>query len=192
MLEKKKEEERDEPMNDSEREKLIRSGKQLLSTIYQDEDIKRDDLEKGKSYLFKEKKPEMGFRVSLEMMKEEGKGYFLSRMNPRKVKERYQVSDESISFYWLTTLNGKNRFDPADLSLISHSMIDFLEGESGPIFMEGVESILKQNSFSRFLGILDHLVDVVDVEEGILVVSLDPKTLSEQRLAQIERKLKTL
>lgn len=179
-------------MKDPKRERLIESGKQLLSTIYGREEMESTELEKGESYLLKEKKPEKALRLSLDRMEKEGKGYCLTRLNPKKIKKRYRASDSSISFYWLTGLEGEKRFDPADLPLISHSMISFLQEKSGPIFIEGIDSILKHNPFSRFLGVLDHIVDIVDVEDGILILSLDPRTLSEQRLAQIERKLESL
>jgi len=177
-------------MNDLDRERVIESGKRLLSTIYEGE--RTPELESGNSYLLKEKNPEEGFRSCFDKMKEYGAGYCLSRNNPTKIKEMYPVDDVSISFYWLTNLKGKNKFAPDELSLISHSMINFLQEEGGIIFMDGVESILKHNSFSRFLGILDHLVDVVDVEEGVFVMSLDPRTVSERRLAQIEQKFELL
>lgn len=180
------EEEDDESMQDLDRKRLIESGKQLLSTMYDEEEEK---LEDGMSYLVKEKKPERGLRLSLKRMEEDGKGYCVTKLNPKKIRKKYDVNENSISFYWITKLEGENNFDPSELPLIAHSMIDFLQEESGPIFLEGAETILKYNSFSSFLGFLDHLVDVVDVENGILILSLDPRTLSEQRLAQIERKL---
>lgn len=189
ILDKESEKEDRESMNENDRERLIRSGKQLLSTIYDHEEMDIPELEKGKSYLLKEKKPEKGLRLSLEKMEKEGTGYCLLGSNPKEIKKRFRISEDSISFYWLTRLEGENRFDPSELPLISHNMINFLQQNGGPIFMEGVESILKYNSFSRFLGVLDHLVDVVDVEDGIFILNLDPRTLSEQRLAQIERKL---
>jgi len=180
-------------IEDSDKQRLIESGKNFLRTLYEDEDKKEiNELEKGKSYIIKEKKPEKGLEFSLKTMEREKNGYVLSSINPKEIKRKYNVSLDSISYNWLTVLEGKNRFNPSNLHLIGHSMIDFLEDKKGPIFMEGVELILKHNSFDRFWGFLNHLVDVVSEEEGTLVLSLDPETLSDQQLAKIERKLQVL
>jgi len=189
MCDEEKEEKDPNTIKDLDRKRLIRSGKQLLSTIYEDEE---KELEKGKSYLLKEKKPERGFRLSLNRMEEEGNGYVLSSINPVDIKRKYDVRGVSISYHWLTVVEGENNFDPSNLHIIGHDMINFLENRSGMIFMEGVEIILNHNSFDRFWGFLNHVVDVVSEEDGILILSLDPSTLSEQSLAQIERKLELI
>jgi len=172
-----------------DKQRLIESGKQLLNTIYEEEVSDDIELESGECYLFKEQKPEEGLKLSLHRMEEEGNGYVLTRLSPKKIKKRYGASEEIAQLYWLTKLDGDRNFDPVDLPLIAHSIINFVEKSGGLIFIEGVETLLKHNSFDRFLSFLDNLVDVVEVEEGILILSLDPRTISEQRLAQIERKL---
>ena len=185
-------------IDDFDREKVVESGKQFLKTVYRGGEKGKTEkkeisiLERGKSYIIKEKKPEKGLELSIKTMEDEGKGYILSSINPEEIKRKYDVSHESISYHWLTAVEGENNFDPSDLHLIGHNMIDFLEEKNGPIFMDVVEIILKQNSFNRFWRFLNHLIDVVSEEEGILVLSLDPRTLSDQELAQIERKLTLL
>jgi len=186
-------------IDDFHREKVLESGKQFLNTVYRGSEKGKAEkketsiLERGKSYLIKEKKPEQGLELSIKTMKEEGNGYILSSINPEEIRRKYSdVSQDSISYHWLTVLEGENKFNPSNLHLIGHSMIDFLEEKNGPIFMEGIEIILKHKSFDRFWGFLNHLVDVVSEENGILVISLDPRTLLNQQLAQIERKLEPL
>jgi len=185
--------------DDFHREKVVESGKQFLKTVYRGGEKGKAEkkeisiLERGKSYLIKEKKPEQGLELSIKTMEGEGNGYILSSINPEEIRRKYSdVSQDSISYNWLTVLEGENKFNPSNLHLIGHSMIDFLEEKNGPIFMEGVEIILKHNSFDRFWGFLNHLVDVVSEENGILVISLDPRTLSDQDLAKIERTLELL
>ncbi|MBS3780977.1 MAG: DUF835 domain-containing protein [Candidatus Thermoplasmatota archaeon] len=183
----------DKPLEDLDKQILIESGKQFLNTIYgEKEKEEKPVLEKGESYLTKDKKPKKSLEFSLKKMEKEGKGYVLSSINPDKINRKYEVNEDSISFNWLTGLEGKNRFKPSNLHLIAHSMINFLEDKNGPIFIGGVEIILKHNSFDRFLGFLNHLVDVVSEENGILVLSLDPRILSDQQLAKIERKFEYL
>jgi len=189
MYDEEKEKENLNSIKDLDRKRLIRNGKQLLSTIYE---VEGKELERGKSYLLKEKKPERGFSLSFKRMEEDGNGYVLSSINPADVKRKYDVREDSISFNWLTVVEGENNFDPSNLHIVGHDMINFLENGSGVIFVEGVEIILNHNSFDRFWGFLNHLVDVVSEEKGVLVLSLDPSTLSEQNLAQIERKLEPI
>lgn len=181
-------------LNDFNKQHFVETGNQLQRNVNSEEEGKKRNIrvEKGKKLPYQRKKPEKGLELSLKTMEEEGRGYILSSINPEEIKKRYDVSDDSISFHWLTVLEGKNKFNPSDLHFMGHSMIDFLEENNGPIFMEGAEIILKHNSFDRFWGFLNHIVDVVSEENGILVLSLEPRTLSDQQLAQISRKLKLL
>ena|GEM_PF-2989152 len=180
-------------LEDANKQRLIESGKNFLRAIYDEKDKNEiSALENGKSYIIKEKRPEKGLELSLKAMEKEENGYILSSINPKEIKREYDTSLDFISYNWLTVLEGKNRFNPSNLHLIGHSMIDFLEEENGPIFMEGIEIILKHNSFDRFWGFLNHLIDVVSEEDGILVLSFDPETLSDRQLAKIERKLEVL
>ena len=198
MNNSEKSDQESDSLSDLHREKVVESGKQFLKTVYRDGEEAKGErkeisiLERGKSYLIKEKKPEKGLELSIKTMEVEGKGYILTSINPEDIKSRYDVSHESISYHWLTVLEGENKFSPSNLHLIGHSMIDFLEEKKGPVFMDGVEIILKHNSFDRFWGFLNHLVDVVSEENGILVLSLDPRTLSDIQSAKIERKLELL
>lgn len=192
MLDGKKEEKDNKSIEDIDREKLIEHGKRLLETIYEDEGMETFEVEEGRGYVFREKRPEEGLELALNKMKEEGKGYVLTSINPADIKKEYDVSDESISFYWLTVLEGNNNFDPTNLHLIGHSIIDFLENKKGLIFIEGIDKILNHNSFDRFWRCLNHLIDVVSEENGILVISLDPSTLSDQYLSKIKKKLEIL
>jgi len=183
----------DKSIEESDKKRLIESGKDFLRTLYEEGDKKeKSKLKNGKSYIIKEKKPEKGLELSLEVMEKEGNGYIMSSINPKEIRRKYDVSIDSISYNWLTVLEGKNKFNPSNLHLIGHSMIDFLENKNGPIFIEGIEIILKHNSFDRFWGFLNHLIDVVSEEDGILVLSFDPETLSNRQLAKIERKLQVL
>jgi len=196
MLPEDKDKERDVEngsSKDLDKQRLVESGKQFLKTLYSEKEEKEiSEVEKGKSYFIREKKRGRGLELSLRLMEEEGNGYILSSMNSKKIKREYEVPDASISYNWLTTLDGENRFDPSNLHLIGHSMIEFLEKKNGPIFMEGVEIILKRNSFNRFLRCINHLVDVVSEEKGIFVLSLNPVILSDHRLSVIEQKLERL
>ncbi|MEF8836048.1 MAG: DUF835 domain-containing protein [Candidatus Thermoplasmatota archaeon] len=179
-----------EELNDQH---FVEIKKQLQNEESSKEEMNRktSELEEEKSYLIKEKKVERGLKLSLEKM-EEGKGFILSSTNPKEIKRKYDLSEDSITYRWLTMIEGEKNFDPSNLPMIGHSMINFLERKSGLIFMEGIEVILKHNSFNKFWGFLNHLMDLVSEEDGILVISLDPRTLNDQQLAQIERRLEIL
>ena len=179
--------------NKMDDEEIIEIGKLLLERIHDQHMESNLELKRGESYLLKEKRPLRSMDLFLKKIDEENeRGYILSRVNPKKIKEKYNLPKDKVKFYWLTSLPGKDNLKPSDLPYVAHSMIDFLEEDKGIIFMEGIETILKNNRFKEFLKFLDNLVDVVEIEEGILITTLDPRTLPEHRLAQIERKLTVL
>lgn len=176
---------------DFDKRSIIQSGKNLLNTIYE-EGEKRPELESGRGYLFKEKTPEKGLSLAIENMREDGEGYLLTRMEAEKLKEKYPLPEETVSFHRLGDPSKKDNFDPSILVMIAHSVTNFLEEKGGTAMIEGVETLLEENTFDKFITFLDNLVNVTKAEEGILVMTLDPDAISEQELGEIEDRLEIL
>lgn len=176
------------------------NNKDIRNTIFQALESKEEgegippsleelDLEKGESYLLKEKDSDRSIDFSLKTISEEGKGLIITRINPENLKERYDLEDEDIEVYWLTRVSGKGNLNPVNLELIADRIIRFYEKTGGIILLEGIEALLRDNSFKRFIGFIDNIVDVADMEDGIFMVTLDPDTISEKELAHLERKM---
>ncbi|MBS3817606.1 MAG: DUF835 domain-containing protein [Candidatus Thermoplasmatota archaeon] len=180
-----KEEERD-------KQRIVETGKQLLNTIYEDEGKNKPILEDGGSYLVKKEDSKEGISLALEKIRNDDRGYFLSRRKSERIKEKYHPPRDVITYYTMDGSSGKQNFDPSILVHITHSVTDFLEKEGGTAVIDGSELLLQKNTFDKFTSFLDNLVTVTKSEDGILVVTLDLETVSEPQLEEIKERLESI
>lgn len=150
------------------------------------------ELKDGNAYLFKEKKSNIVFDAGLERMGSFGEGLIITRTNPKKIKQIYDLDELSVDVYWLSKMGGEKTLDPVNLELIADLIIRYYEDGGKTVILDGIDSLLKDNSFKRFEGFIDNIVDVVSIEEGTFLTGLDPKIISERKLATIENKLTSL
>ncbi|MEF8873302.1 MAG: DUF835 domain-containing protein [Candidatus Thermoplasmatota archaeon] len=176
---------------DFDKRSIIESGRNLLNTIYEDGE-KRPELEGGRAYLLKEERPEKSFSLALERMRKDGMGYLLTQIKAEKIRKKYNLPEEMISYHRLGDPSKEENFDPSVLVLIAHSITNFLKEKGGTAMIEGVEALLENNTFDKFITFLDNLVKVTKVQEGILIINLDPEALPEEKLGQIEERLELL
>ncbi len=151
--------------------------------------LKELELEDGNSYLFKEKDSDNSMEFSIKKISEEERGLVITRVKPDSLIKKYDVDPSKIETHWLTRISGKGNLNPIQLELIADKIIRFYEKEKGIVLLEGVEALLRDNSFNRFIGFVDNIVDVANMEGGIFLVTLDPDTISEKELAHLERKM---
>jgi len=173
------------------RDKIKEDIKEVLTGL----DIVKDaevELKDGNAYLFKEKKSNIVFDAGLERMRSFGEGLIITRTNPKKIKQIYDLDELSVDVYWLSKMGGEKTLDPVNLELIADLIIRYYEGGGKTVILDGIDSLLKDNSFKRFEGFIDNIVDVVSIEEGAFLTGLDPKIISERKLATIENKLTSL
>jgi len=173
------------------RDKIKEDIKEVLTGL----DIVKDaevELKDGNAYLFKEKKSNIVFDAGLERMRSFGEGLIITRTNPKKIKQIYDLDELSVDVYWLSKMGGEKTLDPVNLELIADMIIRYYEGGGKTVILDGIDSLLKDNSFKRFEGFIDNIVDVVSIEEGAFLTGLDPKIISERKLATIENKLTSL
>lgn len=183
MVEDRKEE-------DFDKRSIIQSGKNLLDTIYEEDE--RPKLENGKSYLVKEKLPEKVLSLAIERMRKDGEGYLLTQLKTKKLKRKYHLPEDLISLHRLGDPSEKGNFDPSILVMIAHSVTNFLEEKGGTAMIEGVDTLLKENTFDKFITFLDNLVNIAKAEGGVLIMTLDPETIPEEQLEDIEDRLEVL
>ncbi len=176
---------------DFDKRSIIQSGKNLLNTIY-DEDEKRPELESGSGYLIEEKSPEKALSLAIDRMREDGNGYLLTRMEAEDLKKKYPIPEDIISFHRLGDPSKKENFDPSILAMIAHSVTNFLEEKGGTAMIEGVETLLEKNSSDKFMTFLDNLVNVAKVEDGVLMMTVDPDAVPDQQLEDIEDRLEII
>jgi len=173
------------------RDKIKEDIKKVLTGLDTVKDAEIE-LKDGNAYLFKEKKPNIVFEAGLERMKSFGEGLIITRTNTKKIKQIYDLGELSVDVYWLSKMGGEKTLDPVNLELIADMIIRYYEGGGKTVILDGIDSLLKDNSFKRFEGFIDNIVDIVSIEGGVFITGLDPIIISERKLATIERKLISL
>ncbi len=176
---------------DFDKRSIIESGRQLLNTIYEDDEIK-PELENGRAYLVKEEIPKKSFGLAIEEMRKDRMGYILTTIKKEKIRENYALHEDKIEYHRLGDPSKEEEFDPSVLTLIAHSITNFLEKKGGTAIIEGVETLLEKNTFDKFVTFLDDLVTTTKVQNALVIITLDPETLSKEQLAQIEERLEIL
>ena len=120
------------------------------------------------------------------------KGMALTRMNPRRVREQYDIGDSFV--LWLTDKEG----DSADrilpvLEKIIYRIEDFLNTPGKSILlMDGLDYLISNNSFDSVLRFLRRLIDEVSESEAIFITSITPETIDEQGLKILEREMEII
>lgn len=162
----------------------IELAKEIIKTPSDEHEI---TLSPGKSYLIEEEKP----ALSLELLESlEGKKLCISRQNPKKILENYDLVDSKL--LWLTTKGGDMPSVPPSLEHIMYEIENFIrenEYSKGAIYLDGVEYLISENGFDSFIQFIRSLVDIVSSTQLVLIISLSPETVEKRHLRIVEREM---
>lgn len=109
----------------------------------------------------------------------------ICRTHPDQVRSRYGLMQ--TPFIWLAQSPGPDRVDPSNLQMLTHITTEFVRRGPSMIALEGLEHLLLNNEPNKVLRFLGQLRDEVIVNGSILLVSIDPNTLTERQRAILER-----
>jgi archaellum biogenesis ATPase FlaH len=93
---------------------------------------------------------------------------------------------------WLAETPGPDRVDPSNLQLLAHMIMGYVRKGPSVIALEGLEYIILNNDLNKVLRFLGQLRDEIIVEGSILLISVDPRTLTERQKAIMERELEVV
>ncbi len=148
-------------------------------------------LKPGHCYLMEENKPKFCFEVFSHYAKKDYTGLSISRINPKRLKEEFNMKDEA-TLLWLTdsTAGGDNTISPS-LERITYDIKAFINKNKGDntalIVFDGLEYLLSNNQFNPVIRFLRHLVDECSLSDSIMLIPLSPLAISQQELKMLER-----
>jgi hypothetical protein len=147
---------------------------------------KKTDLEEGRAYLVKEKKPERALAVFRQSIDSGWRPLYITRQHPNHVVRRQGNRD--IRVVWLSTTLGKDYIDPHNLNSLSNLIGNFLnEGPRGVILLDGIEYLMINNDFARILHFLEYVNEQIALRRAALLLSVDERAFESKELAYIER-----
>jgi len=147
-------------------------------------------LRDSSSYLVRETTPEEAYRLFLIAQKAGKKGMVITRLFPQKVRERFGLSD--LPILWLSNVGKEDTIRPKDLEKLSLAAEQFLSREKGVVLLDAVEYLVTNNNFLTVLRLVQSIRDQVAVNNGVLVLSVNPSTLDAHQMTLLEREVDTV
>lgn len=118
-------------------------------------------------------------------------GMVLSRRPPAVLRDEFGLKDVAIT--WITTQPGQSTVDPSKPNLMAHAIMEFLSAsKNGVVLLDGVESTMIYNDFSRTMKMLGQINDFVMQYQGYLIIPIDPKAFDPRERAILERDFESI
>ncbi len=149
-------------------------------------------LKPGRGYLIEEDKPKYVFKLFSQHTTQGMKGLCISRANPKRIAEDYDL--ENAQLLWLTdSTTATANVIPPSLERITYDIRTFIAANDEPIvLMDGLEYLMSNNKFNPVIRFLRHLVDECSESDCIMLIPISPMAISEQELKMIERELEVV
>lgn len=113
-------------------------------------------------------------------------GLVVTREFPDNVRRTYSLRVTPI--IWLTESPGERRIAPTSLTVLTDTIMRFMEvNPNSIVLLEGVEYLVTHNGFRKVLKQLDSLNETTWISRARLLVAVDPKAFDQKDLALLER-----
>jgi len=146
----------------------------------------RKELEDGRSYVVKEKKPERGLALFLAAIEKGYRPLLVTRQHPNHVRKAHIGVD--IRAIWLSTTLGNDYIDPHNLNALTNEILAHVGGGGrSTILLDGLEYLMINNDPPRIWKFLEYLNEIVAQTAAILLISVDERTFEPRDLALLER-----
>ena len=144
------------------------------------------EIRKGGTYLIDEKQPKHVRSIYLQVISRGYSGIYVSRSNPHEL----DFPEESVEKIWLSTVEGPNVVAPNNLTKLNSIIKDAMfKNDVRVIGIEGIETIITNTDFKRTLSFIQRLRDAAAKTQGIVLISMDLKTLDERERALLEKEV---
>ena len=116
------------------------------------------------------------FETLLSQVSNGVEGLIITRTYPDDLRERYGLKRTPV--IWLSSQPGQDRVDPTNISILEHTIIEFLKiGHRTVVAIEGLEYLISNNGTIKVLRMLYGLRDEILMSESRMIVTLDPAVL---------------
>ncbi|MBX8637091.1 MAG: isoleucine--tRNA ligase [Thermoplasmata archaeon] len=144
-------------------------------------------MEAGETYAVFEDSSDRAVTI-LETALENGvDGMCISREFPDKLRRKHKL--ENCKIVWLSSVGDENAVKPNDLEKIAMHLKEFFDETPGMALMDCIEYLVSNNGFLPVVRLIQQLRDMTAKTGSILLVSLDPSTLSESDLGVLQKEV---
>ena len=145
----------------------------------------------GTYLLFEETKADGMYESLLSQISNGVEGLIVTRTYPEDLREKYGLKRTPV--IWLCSQPGQDHIDPTNLSILEHTVIEFLKaGHNTVVAIDGLEYLISNNGSSKVLRMLYDLRDEILMNRSRMIVTLDPTVIDDKELAFFERDFKVV
>ncbi len=142
------------------------------------------DLDEGNCYLIAENYLNKSIIVFNDLLKFGYKGYVFSRIKQKEIKK--QIKYDFI-YYFLTDRSLPGSVEPSSLK----KLIDEIDSYS-VFLIDRFDYIIQKISFKKVIDFVQYLNEIAYIKNHIILITIDPKIISEKILNQISKETKFL
>jgi len=146
-------------------------------------------VEYGRVYIIITKGSKFGLDIFEKLL--EGspeRGMCITRTHPTMLKTG--ITMPNITKIWLSKTSDKDSVSPGNITKITHIISEFIKTqENGVILLDGLEYLINNNDFPRILKLLELLHEVIVLNNGVLLVPVNPSTLSGANFELLQSEL---
>lgn len=162
-----------------ERGALIQIANEPAQSIY-------EKLSPPVCLVIESKNSSIAYGAFIDQISKGRKGILVTRYHPELISQKYGIHNTPI--IWLAAQPGADRIDPSNLSVLQHTIVEFLrKGENAVVMIDGVEYLVSNNTPEKVLRVLLSIKDEVITAKSILIIPIDPETIETRYLSILEK-----
>ncbi|UCD93059.1 MAG: DUF835 domain-containing protein [Methanobacteriota archaeon] len=147
------------------------------------------ELAKGKSYLNKEKRPELSYRAFEGNVNKKTPGLCISREHPSRLEKRFK----NTRLIWISQTPGKDYYEPTALNSITKLVCQFVEEkERCVVLLDCLEYLIVHNGFEHSFKGMELINEFVMQRDASVIIPLNPDALEPRQVSLLERGLEVV
>ncbi len=143
----------------------------------------------GEAYLLVSDTVDFGLKIFEKLMQEQSKhGLSISRMHPNQLSKFIEVQD--YDKLWLSKSTEEYSVQPGNITKLAHLINKHYKADDKSIvFLDGLEYLINNNDFPKVLKFIESIHEKNVLNNGILLVPVNPSTLGEKNLQKLQNEL---
>ena len=145
-------------------------------------------IEPGKTFLFLGKDIMRTHNIFRGLLEEQGSGLLISRVHPQRLHP--SIPEAGAECVWLSKTPTKRGVSPSNTTMILHEITTYVrEHKRTVVCLDGLEYLLVQNPLDEVVGFVEELQDMVQLDDFIMMIHVDPYALEDTTLARLSRNM---
>ena len=149
-------------------------------------------VEEGQSYLAKERRPDLSYRVFTALAAQNVPALLITRQPLERVRREPGLG--GVRILGLGHKPGMDVYSPTALAPLSRAVERFVEENHGRgvLLLDGLETLVSGSGFRNTLLFVEHVNELVVQRRAIFLISVTPEGLPEKEMALLERNLRII